>query len=145
MKTVTISGHSDDLVEVKGDILGCNEYTTVGDEPYLLLEFSSGDVIKVTYGDAGIWYTEHYKKGTATVEIVPHSGDEYTDKAIVSGELVWIDVWYSYPPNIEEYREKLGKLLCNSEFFDTDNYLTGAEYVSLYNKVFRRAGWNGIR
>lgn len=141
--TVTIYGHSDDIVKVNGTILGCNEYTAVGDEPYLFVEFSTGDVIKITYNDAGIWHTELYKKGLSSVDVLAQSGDNYTDKAIVTGKFVWVDVWESYPPSTEEYREKLGKLLCDSEFFDTDNYLTGADYVSLYNKVFRRAGWNG--
>jgi hypothetical protein len=54
MSDVTIYGASDDLIEVDGDVPGCDEYS--GESAELLLTGPEGGVwVMVTYGTNGCW------------------------------------------------------------------------------------------
>lgn len=50
MKHLTIYGASDDLIEVEGDLEGCDEYN--GEEAVFAI---AGLKVTVEYADAGVW------------------------------------------------------------------------------------------
>lgn len=130
-RTVKIYGASDDLVEVEGDVPGCNEYAAFDAPRYV--EFSTGDVFKVWYDDEGCWRVVHERAagvGGATCSIVLATGAEdiYTDTATVTGEFEWVEVWESYPPEVAEMRVKLGRAIADGDDdIDHDRILTDDE------------------
>lgn len=86
---ITITGHSDDLVEVDGDI---REEFTARDDGHVTL--SDGTVLAYAYTYTGVWRFEVERAGSATVEIQRCSGNEdakvYTDKVTVSSPIEWV-------------------------------------------------------
>ncbi len=140
MATIKIYGASDDLVEVEGQVPGCNEYGAYDSPRYV--ELSSGDVFKVEYTDAGVWAVNIHKegvlsrppKGTKGVSITKESHgtgsdpEPYTDTVTVSGPFQWVEVWENYPPTVGEMKEKMGKLLTGSDdSLDLDGLLNDDE------------------
>lgn len=119
MKTITIYGASDDLVEVR-DVIGfhapgsLSDEFSGGDDP-TYVELSTGDVFAVVYGPSGIWrVTHHVVSGRCTVDldIRPEPGededpDPYTDTAKVTGPIVWVRAWPSWPPHPRDLREAI--------------------------------------
>ena len=90
MKTITISGASDDLIELEGDIR--EEYSPHDDEGPNLLAFSDGTVIGVKYADDGCWRLNRLQKGTADYSKKEADGpdtDNYTDRVTLKGDLKW--------------------------------------------------------
>lgn len=114
MNTVKISGHSDDLIEVEGNVPGCNEYGFYADKPGYI-EFSTGDVFSAQYTDRGTWRVEHHvNTGVLDVGIERcPEGDEpdpYTDVATIAGPISSVDFWKSWPPSIDNVREKVERV-----------------------------------
>lgn len=74
---VTVTGASDDLIEVEGDI---REEFNVGyrdDDQWRYLAFSDGTLLRVEYDKDGIWRVRRVMKGSATYSLV--DGDVESD------------------------------------------------------------------
>jgi len=89
MSTIVVTGHSDDLIEIDGDIR--EEFTYTGDEEDNLLGFSDGTILRITFG--GPWRISIVHRGSADFSLVqaPEDDDEnYSDKATLSGDISWV-------------------------------------------------------
>jgi hypothetical protein len=86
MSTIELYGASDDLIEVEGDIAGCDEYNA--DDAHFVLTGVDGSAlwIRVWYTRRGVWAIA-LAPLDEDVPMLPASvtGDRYTAKAIVSG------------------------------------------------------------
>ena len=87
---VTVSGASDDLVEVDGDL--SEEFG--GDE--VTLVFGDGTHPLVRYAEDGCWRVSLVKQGTATYRHVftatDSDSDNYSDRAELEGDLISVDM-----------------------------------------------------
>lgn len=84
-----VYGHGDDLVEVEG---GGLEDEFVYFEPGMVLEFSDGTVLAVTYGKDAVWEIEPLVMGASFAgrTIAPPSTDAYSDIVTLRGPLEWV-------------------------------------------------------
>lgn len=89
MKTVTIYGASDDLIEVDGDF---EDEFGAYDEPQDLL-FSNGCKVRVTYDDDGCWRTELLTPGLCTVVEHKLAEGDHTDRITIEGDFEWMECW----------------------------------------------------
>jgi hypothetical protein len=87
MKTITIYGASDDLIEIEGDIR--EEFSPHEDGEPDYLAFSDGTVLSILYGEDGNWNIKRLTIGTASYQHHKADGDEYTDKVTLQGDLTW--------------------------------------------------------
>lgn len=88
MKT-TITGASDDLIEVDGAITS-EFYATAPDGKDNVLCFSDGTTLAVRYDEDGIWRVELLVKGACEFSIVKGDVDADTfDVATLTGVLQW--------------------------------------------------------
>jgi hypothetical protein len=88
IKTVTISGASDDLIEVEGDIR--EEFIYSGDPDGDLLSFTDGTIVRVTYTTDGVWTVRVLFVGTAQATHQPADGpdgEHYSDRLTLVGDL----------------------------------------------------------
>lgn len=79
---VTLSGASDDLIEVDGAIRA--EWSP-SDADSALVAFSDGTVLRITYTDSGVWRVATVVRGAADLEVVqaPEDDDDnYSDVAL---------------------------------------------------------------
>jgi hypothetical protein len=94
MTTITAYGASDDLVEVEGDIR--EEFTyrePVQDGEANFLAFSDGTVLRIEYGDAGVWRITKAATGSGEVQIKQAAEDDedsYSDRATLTGDVRWV-------------------------------------------------------
>lgn len=134
-QTVTIYGASDDLVEVCGDVPGCDEYGSFDSDKYV--EFSTGDVVHVAYD--GTWTTTHHVvSGKLKVNIhqCDHSDDndgDYTDQMELTGNIKWVRAWDRWPYESDDIRDKVEQTLSNLEMRDLDEIAT-QELFELFHK-----------
>lgn len=89
---IKISGASDDLVEIDGDI--SEEFTYNDDEPHYL-GFSDGTVLKIFYDETGLWKIVQINKGESDFDfefIATNSdSDDYSDIAILkNAKIDWV-------------------------------------------------------
>jgi len=104
MTQLTITGHSDDLIEIEGDIREEFTYREPHDASEApLLAFSDGTVLRIFFNDAGVWRITPVTRGDADLEIVqaPEDDDDNrTDKATLSdyrgGTLKWVVLGSAY-------------------------------------------------
>ena len=94
MAKVKIYGCSDDLIEVEGDIREeFSKFETSLERP-VLLGFSDGTVLKVYYGEDGIWHINKEISGTCTVTHEPArdpNGRDYSDEVTLEGQDIdWV-------------------------------------------------------
>jgi hypothetical protein len=89
MAKVEIYGHSDDCIEIDGDIH--EEFYLIDDEPNWLA-FSDGSLLSIDYTKDGTWRIHRMSTGTAAFSKTEatDSGDDYTDKATLEGDLSWV-------------------------------------------------------
>lgn len=90
MKTVTVSGASDDLIELEGDIR--DEISPRNEEDPVKLAFSDGTVLSVVYDKDGCWRVNRVAEGTAKMEKVEAAGadtDNYSDRVTLTGDIRW--------------------------------------------------------
>ena len=90
MKTVTVYGASDDLIEIEGDI---RDEISPNDEHPAKLAFSDGTVLSVKYDDDGCWRVNRVAEGSAKMEKVEAEGpdtDNYTDRVTLTGDIKWV-------------------------------------------------------
>lgn len=89
MKTLIVTGASDDLIETEGDL--SEEFYAVSGKGRV--EFSHGVVLDVAYVNPGIWRIT-VVKGAEHVSLVPcadeEDGEVYTDTATVTGNFDWV-------------------------------------------------------
>lgn len=90
MSTITVSGYSDDLIEVGGDIV--DEFDHYSSDP-AELTFNDGTVLHVVYDDDGRWRIsiKHVAAGTVAtvIHVAPPDDPEdkdYTDKVGLDGD-----------------------------------------------------------
>jgi len=90
--TVSVYGASDDLIEVDGDIREEFGWYPSDDDKPALLAFSDGTVLRIVFGEAGIWRITPAARGTATltVEQAAEDDDSGTDKATLDGDVRWV-------------------------------------------------------
>lgn len=90
MTTITISGSSDDIVEIGGDI---REELYPADVDEFLLGCSDGTVLEGRYNHHGIWRFVVQTKGTAGVSKVEAPIDDdsvYSDVVTLNGDIAWV-------------------------------------------------------
>lgn len=87
---ITVSGHSDDLICVDGDI--AEEFSILGDDDSYLA-FSDGTVLSIRFADEddGVWRITPSVRGAGLREIAQWcSGDDgYSDLAVLDG-IRWV-------------------------------------------------------
>ncbi len=92
MAKVTLSGASDDLIELDGDLL--EEWEGVGaDEEPIFVGFSDGTLASVRFGvDGSYWRINVLWRGTATITHEPATDedDDYSDKLTLEGDIAWV-------------------------------------------------------
>lgn len=89
-KTVRITGASDDLIEIDGDI---SEEFSGNDEEGDLIAVSDGTVLRISYTRDGIWRIVPVVHGSAklTITQAPEDDDRnYTDEAVLTGDVRWV-------------------------------------------------------
>ncbi len=88
MGELKITGHSDDIVSVSGDV--DEEFASLeADEREVCIGASDGSVIACRYGEHGIWRFGVAKMGAGTqINIIPcpdpTGEDKYTDTAVLT-------------------------------------------------------------
>src|SRR5690348_11142823 len=89
-----ITGASDDLIEIDGDIR--EEFNALhgrhGDDASLLA-FSDGTVLRIRFSRTGVWRIEPVVRGTAGLHIECASEDDEgdrTDRATLNGDVRWV-------------------------------------------------------
>jgi hypothetical protein len=92
--SVTITGASDDLIEIEGDISEeFNVYDTHNVDR--LLAFSDGTVLRVRCTDEAVWrITPEHRTSTSgaltITQAVPGDETNYTDRAVIDGPVTWV-------------------------------------------------------
>jgi len=84
--SITITGASDDLIEVEGDIR--EEFSYEDEANGDLLAFSDGTILRVKFSDSGVWRITPVVRGNADLAIqqAPEDDeDNYSDRATLSG------------------------------------------------------------
>jgi hypothetical protein len=92
--SLKIYGHSDDLVEVEGDI-DEEFYATEGCSTGALIALSDGNVLGLQYTDDGIWrFTQEFQgSGAVTIVRAPDidpDDQNYSDIATIEGTIDWV-------------------------------------------------------
>lgn len=89
MAQVTISGHSDDIIQIEGDIV--DEFYPGRDreEPYHLA-FSDGTVLTVFYDNDGVWRLFQKKRGRTEFAKTEGDEDSGTDTVTLTGDVDWV-------------------------------------------------------
>ncbi len=90
MKTITIYGASDDLIEIEGDI---RDELYANDDESTKLAFSDGTVLSIEYNSDGLWKIFRLVEGSATVEkfeATDPDSEEYSDRVTLKGDIQWV-------------------------------------------------------
>lgn len=95
MPIVTVSGASDDLIEIGRDGKPFEEFYCYNRDGTDVV-FSDGTVLRVRFGNDGVWEYDVTTEGTAHVTIRPThppGADTafYSDSADVAGQLTWME------------------------------------------------------
>lgn len=93
--SVTITGHGDDAITIKGDHLH-EEIDTYEDD--VVLSFSDGTVLSFSYAGTGVWKATIHARGTANLTVVEAKDNslddldwpDYTDQ-VTLGPVTWIE------------------------------------------------------
>lgn len=92
--SVTISGHSDDIISVDGDVN--EEFYHYGDDP-IHLAFSNGHIARVVYDQDGVWRITAVQGQFERFESAPVDDDViYSDVATIAGDIEWV----AYAPKV---------------------------------------------
>jgi hypothetical protein len=94
--SATIYGASDDLIEVEGDIR--EEFYAVDGPNYLA--FSNGTLLSVVYDDDGMWRIRCLS-GAASVTLADDPDTNYSDRADVPGDLLWVAQATGYAKKVQ--------------------------------------------
>lgn len=94
MKTVTVKGFSDDLVEVCGGV--CEEFSHYSAAP-CYLRFSDETVVKCRWDrEFGLWRFSIQQSGKATT-YCENPADEDGKVTLTGFDLSWVEFWQDYP------------------------------------------------
>jgi hypothetical protein len=94
---ITVSGASDDLIEVDGDIY--EEFSALGgDDTGGILGFSNGVVLRIRYDEEGVWrITPITGASNVSIALAPEADeDNYSDVATLLTPADWVvfgDAW----------------------------------------------------
>lgn len=95
--SIKIYGHSDDCVEIDGDIR--EEFNPASDDEMSYLAFSDGTLLSIKYGEEGLWRINQLQAGSSTyskVEATDPDGD-YSDRVELSGGAIkWVVFGYGF-------------------------------------------------
>jgi hypothetical protein len=89
--SITVYGHSDDLIEVEGDIH--EEFDIDHDGHGKLFGFSDGTIIQVEWTKVGIWRITPMIKGSGELTIIQAPVDDdsnYSDRATLDADVRWV-------------------------------------------------------
>lgn len=92
MSTIIVSGASDDIVMVGGDLVEEFEAYGLGSDPEMTLAFGDGTILDIRYVD-GVWRITQRSAGSAVyskVEAPPDDEDDYSDRVELIGDLGWV-------------------------------------------------------
>jgi len=107
MKTVTIFGIGDDLIEIDGD-LGRREFAAFLDKTLL---FSNGCRVRVSYDpEEHCWRTELLTPMLCSVikhSLCSASNDDDTDRLTIAGDFEWVECWPIGDPNHDDLVEEI--------------------------------------
>lgn len=90
MKTIRISGGSDDIIELAGDI--SEGFYPPDADKGSKIAFSDGTVIHAHYADDGCWRVHRIATGTAGYAKTEAEGpdtDNYSDTVTLTGDIRW--------------------------------------------------------
>jgi hypothetical protein len=88
--TTVVHGHSDDLIEVEGDI--SEEFTVFAGDQDNFLGFDNGVILRVVYTDQGVWRITPVAGADKVIVAHAPEGDEsdYSDVAVLAGDVAWV-------------------------------------------------------
>jgi len=89
--SIIISGSSDDLIEIEGDISEEFSHLPPDDGP-AYLAVSDGTLLQVQYID-GVWRITTLKKGACLISKEEAEGadsDNYSDRVTLTGKIRWV-------------------------------------------------------
>ena len=87
---IRVTGASDDLIEIDGDIREEYDWCSHEDEKRYLA-FSDGTVLSCKYDDDGIWRFNTVSKGTSEIHKVDGIVDEDTNDVVtLNGDIKWV-------------------------------------------------------
>jgi hypothetical protein len=86
---LTVSGASDDLIEVEGDIR--EEFGHLDDAP-ALIAVSDGTLLRVRYDEEGIWRITVVRTPdpSAVTKVEGVDDRDHTDKVTIAGPVAWV-------------------------------------------------------
>jgi len=85
--SITITGHSDDLIEIEGDI--SEEFDAYGEEDYLVT--SNIGAVRVEYDVDGIWRIQRLAGDVDVAQATGDGSDEdYSDVGVMHGNVRWV-------------------------------------------------------
>lgn len=88
--TTTITGASDDLIEIDGDLSEEFGYDGTPDDRGDLLGFSDGTLLRIHRDGEGVWRITRLKPGTALFALEQADHDGRTDMATLDGDIAWV-------------------------------------------------------
>lgn len=92
--SITVSGASDDTIEISGDIEEEFPWQKpgYGQPSGDILAFSDGTVLRITFDPdgSGNWRITPLARGTALLTVEQTTGEDSTDKATLDGEVSWV-------------------------------------------------------
>lgn len=87
---LVITGASDDLIEVDGDLV--EEFTYQNEDDGDLIAFSDGTLLRVKFSPDGTgnWRITPVHRGAAKLAIEQTDGEDSTDRATLDGDVRWV-------------------------------------------------------
>ena len=91
MKTMTITGASDDLIEIGGDFSEEFNYYSLNDDEKRYLGISDGTVLSVKYDKDGIWRFSPLCQGSSEYSKIEGNVEEDTNDIVtLKGDIKWV-------------------------------------------------------
>lgn len=91
MNSVKVYGHSDDCIEIEGDIDGCDEYYSSGKKDYIVFsgfDDESGDVFSIEFTEDG-WEFDHVFGHNMTFKVIENK-EKNTQELHIQGHFDWV-------------------------------------------------------
>lgn len=91
--TVQITGASDDLIEIDGDLreeFGYNDHRNSSDNRGDLLGFSDGTLLRIKHDSEGTWRITRLRTGSAAFHLEQAEEGDRTDVATLDGDVAWV-------------------------------------------------------
>lgn len=88
-----ITGASDDLIEVDGDLreeFGYDGHSSSGNDQGDLLGFSDGTLLRIVHGSEGTWRITRLRTGSAAFHLEQAEEGDRTDVATLDGDVAWV-------------------------------------------------------